>query len=46
VAKIPPAPQLLAAMVAGTIVDPFGAIGLKEVDWDGPPPSPAIVPAS
>jgi 2-polyprenyl-6-methoxyphenol hydroxylase-like FAD-dependent oxidoreductase len=33
VAKIPPAPQLLAAMVAGTIVDPFKAIGLKEVDW-------------
>jgi 2-polyprenyl-6-methoxyphenol hydroxylase-like FAD-dependent oxidoreductase len=33
VAKIPPAPQLLAAMVAGTIVDPFGPIGLKEADW-------------
>jgi 2-polyprenyl-6-methoxyphenol hydroxylase-like FAD-dependent oxidoreductase len=33
VAKIPPAPQLLAAMVAGTIVDPFKAIGLREVDW-------------
>ena len=25
VAKIPPAPQFLAAMVAGTVVDPFSA---------------------
>lgn len=33
VAKIPPAPQFLAAMVAGTIVDPFGPIGLNEVEW-------------
>jgi 2-polyprenyl-6-methoxyphenol hydroxylase-like FAD-dependent oxidoreductase len=40
VAKIPPAPQLLAAMVAGTIVDPFRAIGLKEVNW-GTLPVPA-----
>ena len=31
--RIPPAPQLLASMVAGTVVDPFGPIGLKEVDW-------------
>ena len=34
VAKIPPAPQFLAAMVSGTLVDPFGPIGLKEVDWN------------
>ena len=34
IAKIPPAPQFLAAMVSGTLVDPFGRIGLKEVDWD------------
>lgn len=33
VARIPPAPQFLAAMVAGTVVDPFGAAGLGEVDW-------------
>lgn len=33
VARIPPAPQLLASMVAGTVVDPFESIGLKEVDW-------------
>jgi 2-polyprenyl-6-methoxyphenol hydroxylase-like FAD-dependent oxidoreductase len=31
--KIPPAPQILAAMVAGTLVDPFGPIGLKERHW-------------
>ena len=35
VAKIPPAPQILAAMVAGTIVDPFGGIGLREASWRG-----------
>lgn len=35
VAKIPPAPQLLAAMVAGTIVDPFTPLGLTEADWTG-----------
>ncbi|MEO4000086.1 NAD(P)/FAD-dependent oxidoreductase [Mesorhizobium sp. CAU 1732] len=33
VAKVPPAPQLLAAMVAGTIVDPFSRIGIAETDW-------------
>jgi 2-polyprenyl-6-methoxyphenol hydroxylase-like FAD-dependent oxidoreductase len=32
-AKVPPAPQLLAAMVAGTAVDPFRPIGLAEADW-------------
>lgn len=34
IAKIPPAPQFLASMVAGTVVDPFAGAGLKEVDWD------------
>jgi 2-polyprenyl-6-methoxyphenol hydroxylase-like FAD-dependent oxidoreductase len=45
VAKIPPAPQLLAAMVAGTIVDPFKAIGLKEAEWSARhvPAAPAMV---
>jgi 2-polyprenyl-6-methoxyphenol hydroxylase-like FAD-dependent oxidoreductase len=33
VAKIPPAPRLLAGMVSGTLVDPFGPIGLMEPDW-------------
>jgi 2-polyprenyl-6-methoxyphenol hydroxylase-like FAD-dependent oxidoreductase len=33
VAKIPPAPRILAAMVSGTIVDPFGRIGMREKDW-------------
>lgn len=33
VAKIPPAPQLLAAMVAGTAISPFGSAALKEADW-------------
>jgi 2-polyprenyl-6-methoxyphenol hydroxylase-like FAD-dependent oxidoreductase len=32
-AKMPPAPQILASMVAGTIIDPFKPIGLKEVEW-------------
>lgn len=34
VAKIPPAPQFLASMVAGTVIDPFKRIGLTEVKWD------------
>jgi 2-polyprenyl-6-methoxyphenol hydroxylase-like FAD-dependent oxidoreductase len=33
VAKIPPGPQVLASLVAGTLVDPFGATGLAECDW-------------
>lgn len=33
VARIPPAPRLLAAMVSGTLVDPFAGIGLREPDW-------------
>lgn len=33
VARIPPAPRLLAGMVSGTLVDPFGPIGLAEADW-------------
>ena len=32
-AKVPPGPQFLAAMVAGTVVDPFAGIGLEEVAW-------------
>jgi 2-polyprenyl-6-methoxyphenol hydroxylase-like FAD-dependent oxidoreductase len=34
IAKIPPGPQFLAAMVSGTLVDPFEPIGLKEADWN------------
>lgn len=34
VAKVPPAPQILATMVAGTIIDPFRPIGLREIDWN------------
>jgi 2-polyprenyl-6-methoxyphenol hydroxylase-like FAD-dependent oxidoreductase len=33
IARITPGPQMLAAIVAGTLVDPFKRIGLKEVDW-------------
>lgn len=33
VAKIPPAPQFLASMVAGTMIDPFKRIGLTEARW-------------
>ncbi|GLK88125.1 FAD-dependent oxidoreductase [Pseudomonas turukhanskensis] len=36
VAKIPPAPQILASMVAGTLVDPFAPIGLRERSWQEP----------
>jgi 2-polyprenyl-6-methoxyphenol hydroxylase-like FAD-dependent oxidoreductase len=32
-AKVPPGPQFLAAMVAGTVVDPFRRIGLAEFQW-------------
>jgi 2-polyprenyl-6-methoxyphenol hydroxylase-like FAD-dependent oxidoreductase len=35
VSRIAPVPQLLAAMVAGTLVDPFKPIGLREVRWHG-----------
>jgi 2-polyprenyl-6-methoxyphenol hydroxylase-like FAD-dependent oxidoreductase len=31
--KVPPAPRLLAEMVAGTIVDPFRLLGLTEANW-------------
>jgi 2-polyprenyl-6-methoxyphenol hydroxylase-like FAD-dependent oxidoreductase len=43
-AKIWPAPQLLAAMVAGTIVDPFAPIGLREADWPAPESAPTLLP--
>lgn len=33
VAKIPPAPQFLASMVAGTVINPFRRIGLTEAEW-------------
>ena len=32
-ARIPPAPQFLAEMVSGTVIDPFRPIGLQEADW-------------
>jgi 2-polyprenyl-6-methoxyphenol hydroxylase-like FAD-dependent oxidoreductase len=34
-ALIPPGPRFLASMVAGTVIDPFGPIGLTETDWHG-----------
>lgn len=33
VAKIPPAPQVLAAIVSGTLADPFTRAGLQECRW-------------
>jgi 2-polyprenyl-6-methoxyphenol hydroxylase-like FAD-dependent oxidoreductase len=33
ISKIAPAPQILASMVSGTLVDPFTSIGLKEKVW-------------
>lgn len=32
-AKMPPAPRLLASIVAGTLLDPFSSAGLDERDW-------------
>ncbi|RWM05198.1 MAG: FAD-dependent monooxygenase [Mesorhizobium sp.] len=32
-ARVPPGPQFLAAMVAGTVIDPFRRIGLAELQW-------------
>jgi 2-polyprenyl-6-methoxyphenol hydroxylase-like FAD-dependent oxidoreductase len=32
-ARVPPLPQMLGAMVAGTLLDPLGRIGLAEPDW-------------
>lgn len=37
IARIPPAPQFLASMVAGTAIDPFRRIGLEEADWPDRP---------
>ena len=37
IAKIPPAPQFLASMVAGTVIDPFRRIGLQEARWPDRP---------
>lgn len=34
IARVPPAPQFLASLVAGTLIDPFRRIGLRERDWD------------
>ena len=36
-ARIPPAPQILTALVCGTLVDPFQAIGLTEQKWESDP---------
>jgi 2-polyprenyl-6-methoxyphenol hydroxylase-like FAD-dependent oxidoreductase len=33
IAKIPPGPQFLASMVAGTVIDPFRRMGLVEAPW-------------
>lgn len=47
IARMPPAPQFLAAMVAGTVVDPFKGIGLAEVDWNAyPVPAKVALPLS
>ena len=33
IARVPPAPRLLASIVSGTLVDPFEAAGLRECRW-------------
>jgi len=45
IAKIPPGPQFLASMVAGTTVDPFTSTGLREHDWTLPRSTPIPVDA-
>ncbi|WP_395450895.1 FAD-dependent oxidoreductase [Aminobacter sp. UC22_36] len=46
VAKLPPAPQLLASIVAGTLIDPFASAGLTEADWTAQGEErPARIPA-
>ncbi|WP_296745829.1 NAD(P)/FAD-dependent oxidoreductase [Mesorhizobium sp.] len=32
-ARVPPGPQFLSTMVAGTVIDPFRPIGLAELRW-------------
>lgn len=32
-AKVPPAPEFLASMVTGTVLNPFKPIGLAEALW-------------
>ncbi|MBX9458654.1 MAG: FAD-dependent monooxygenase [Rhizobium sp.] len=32
-AKVPPAPRILASIVAGTLLDPFASAGVIEHDW-------------
>lgn len=41
-ARMPPVPQLLGSMVAGTMVDPFRSIGLIERDWTKVGVSPSV----
>lgn len=45
VAKLPPAPQLLASVVAGTLINPFARAGLEEADWLGRVEQAAKFPA-
>ncbi|MCV9960939.1 FAD-dependent monooxygenase [Pararhizobium sp. BT-229] len=33
IARVPPMPGLLASIVAGTLIDPFGPAGLTECEW-------------
>jgi 2-polyprenyl-6-methoxyphenol hydroxylase-like FAD-dependent oxidoreductase len=40
-AKVPPSPRILAALVAGTIIDPLRRIGLSETDWHQATATPA-----
>ena len=41
VAKVPPMPALLAAMVSGALLNPFAGAGLNEPDWRSLPPASA-----
>lgn len=41
-AKIPPTPRILAALVAGTVIDPLRRIGLREADWSAVPAAPTV----
>lgn len=45
VAKLPPAPRVLAGMVAGMTIDPLPAVGLLEPAWRAGSETSGLVPA-
>jgi 2-polyprenyl-6-methoxyphenol hydroxylase-like FAD-dependent oxidoreductase len=46
IGKVPPGPQILAAMVSGMLIDPFQRLDLQEAVWRNLVPSPTVEPPS